>query len=215
MERRSHPHECDIDPFYIVLLSFLKSLPWPIVVGFAAYLYRDQITDLIPRVRELGPTGAKFDPVEQQNRTEDKLLAPAVPLNLTPALKKKEIEIRASLKDIQDEQKFSKLVFDLSVFQMSWIFERAYGSIFGSQIRLMRHLHNRRSVYRDEAVSFYNEAKVTSPAPYSNYTFEQWIAYIESFGFVVRDSGKILITDVGDDFVVYITSQRLTGNRAL
>jgi hypothetical protein len=94
-----------------------------------------------------------------------------------------------------------------------WIisfFERAYLTIFGSQLAAMQALNSGGPEGFPLATirPFYDLGASNFPSVYENYTFEQWLGYLESSQLVARLPGdRITISINGRAFLKYLVHQ--------
>ena len=116
---------------------------------------------------------------------------------------------RYQLETTRVDARIDLLVNRLAVAQLSSIFERAYGAIYGSQIAALRALSKAGgAVTNIQALEYFNEAKSTKPE-LSNVEFSVWLEFLRVFNLVKIENEKILITDLGSDFLLYLTAQNL------
>ena len=54
---------------------------------------------------------------------------------------------------------------------------------------------------------YYDLAKGQAPELYENYSFEQWLTFMENHRLVGRKESKVAITLVGREFLKYLVNQ--------
>ena len=95
------------------------------------------------------------------------------------------------------------------------IFERIYGVIFGSQIAGLRALvAGGGTVPLVDAVKYFDDWKSKTPG-LAPVEFDQWIGFLKSFDLMRVENDKVSITDVGREFLLYLSSSNLNGMKAL
>jgi hypothetical protein len=202
------------------LIGALKGLWWPIAAVIIAAVYKAEFRLLLPRLRRAGPTGVEFDPAGQQQAAQAATVAnnPA-PGQLrefpgmvrTPAIERLERQLHTQLSaitNLSEDEKRDLLVRILAQAQLEAAFERIYNIIFGSQIAFLRRLNGpalRLSV--EDAHSFFEPYARQFPQIYANFTFNQWLDFLKNVGLVTQNGDLIEITDLGRDFLVYITAR--------
>lgn len=204
-----------------VFVDFVRAIAWPLMIVGIAYWFREQIKELLPRIRRAGPTGIEVDPAGQAGKQKAAEAETTVPGKLeefpgiarTPAIQHVEQKLLTEVSKLEETQdkKIALLVRFLAQLQIEVAFERMHNVIFGSQILGLRRLNESGSATIDEAREFFNEhAAQPFPELYSDYSFEQWIGYLLAVGLIVQNGNTIQITDLGRDFLIYLTAHRLT-----
>jgi len=85
--------------------------------------------------------------------------------------------------------------------------EITWAYIFKSQILMLAELNRKAGIMPlTEARAFYDNAKITYPQVYSNYSFNEWLAFIKSQQLLIHHPSDMLeITVRGKDFLKYLT----------
>jgi hypothetical protein len=204
------------------LLGALGKFWWPLAVVIVAALYKTELRLLLPRLRRAGPTGVEFDPADAQkagsekpSTTEPGKLAEFRGITRTPAIERTERQLHAALENMNmpPDEKSALLVRLLAQAQLEAAFERIFNLIFGSQILALRRLNERNHVTIDEAKEYFEVVTAPFSDFYKNYGFEGWLGFLIGNGLVARDGNLIQITDLGRDFLLYLTSRRLAENK--
>lgn len=195
--------------YLTLLVDLLKGIAWPIVVFVIAYVFRQPLKELFPRITKAGPTGIEM--AEAQQVQVSKWSGELLPgVQRTPAIEAQEKTLYARLDDITVEKRTGLLVNALAVAQLSSRFERIYGAIYGSQIAGLRALVNAGGkVTSADALQFFNDMKSKKPEM-SNIQYEAWLEFLRLAGLITIDSETISITDMGRDFPLYLTVANLT-----
>jgi hypothetical protein len=115
--------------------------------------------------------------------------------------------------NMPEDQKRDLLIRVLAQAQLEAAFERIYNLIFGSQIVALRRLNEAGRVSVEGSRAFFEPYTRQYPQIYNNYSFEQWANFLKNVGLVVQNGNLFEITDLGRDFLIYITARRLTENK--
>jgi hypothetical protein len=201
-------------PYLTLFVELVKGTAWPALIFGLVYLFRRPLQELMPRVRRAGPTGIELE-VPQQTALISKWTGELKQLpGLTRTLPIENLEktLHTQLESTRVEERVDLLVNRLAVAQLSSVFERVYGSIFGSQIAGLRALVNAGgAVTNADALRYFNEVK--SNKPELKVEFGAWLEFLRVFTLVKIENEKISITDGGRDFLLYLTSQNLNENK--
>jgi hypothetical protein len=61
--------------------------------------------------------------------------------------------------------------------------------------------------------NFFKPFEQQFPEIYTNYSFDSWLAFLVNSGLAVQDGEFLQITDIGRDFLSYLTERRLFENK--
>ena len=112
-------------------------------------------------------------------------------------------------------QEIKEILADEEALQLRCAYSEINHSIFGSQLALLQALNVQSSPVESEFLfSFYESAKQQYPDFYSSYTFESYVSYLQSAGLVNTERGKSSITELGRDFLAFLTESCIDTNRA-
>lgn len=120
-------------------------------------------------------------------------------------LKAYTLEIENKLKKDLSESPYKKIdimVRDSTNYRIATEFERIYRIIFGSQIRLLRHLDATKILTKNEVVKFFKQEKRKMPD--SNIELDPWIKFIVSQGLMDYKDDEYKITNKGQAFIAYL-----------
>lgn len=203
-------------PFVLAIVDLLKTIAWPLVVMIVAIYYKTEtIKDLLPRLRKAGPTGVEFDPAAQQKTIASDIVASSSELkqknNLlppTPAISQVESKLADDLKKIDPGDQIALLTRELAVARLIVAFERIYRVLFGSQIYGLRRLNEVQKATIADAHALYETFRSQTPSDYP-ISFDVWIGFLKNQELVKENNGTVEITDIGRDFLLYITQNRL------
>lgn len=209
--------------FVNAVVTLLTSVAWPAAVIVIAVIYKVDIQSLLPRLRKAGPTGVELDPAEQQKKVSSTAVVQPGSVELkqlpgvgrTPAIEQVEREIHVSLSKIDEENRTDILVRSLAESQLAATFERIYNVIFGSQITVLKRLNELGQVSIADAKEFYEQVAADHPDVYSRFSFEAWLGFLISQGLVRTHDGFLQITELGREFLLYITVRRMPENKGL
>jgi hypothetical protein len=199
------------------MTDILKVIAWPIAVGacfvFSCIYFRRHLAALLDRTTSVGKEGLKTSPPTGQTTQEIDKIKQArelVEALTSPVIREREDGIRKELKDkgLQDDSETVKvLVRYLATTQLIVRFEELYRIIFGSQIFLLKAANeNRAAGLHDKFVHdhFTQVQQIFAP------TFDQWktenyVHFLISSSLLVKDGDSYRITNLGVDFLEWIT----------
>jgi hypothetical protein len=134
-------------------------------------------------------------------------------LTRTPPIAAIEKSIHKALEIYKPETYVDLLVRHLAQSRLETVFERVYGAIYGSQIAGLRELIKRGGkISMADAVKGFDEAKSRSAFP-ANFTFDLWLQFLKAFDFIEAEDNEIRITDIGKDFLLYLSARGLPENK--
>jgi hypothetical protein len=215
--------------------TVFHDLGWPlavvVIVVFLGIGWRKSISKLIlgARLKKL-PGGLEFDAAPQQQiepPKEDVQLVPAtiVPAAVTadaaaindPVLGPRIRAIRADLDKQPSDPAIREglLVHALAVSQVNHENARIARFIFGSQLDILNHLNARSATGEtlQNIRAFYDKAVQDFPAFYSSYSFESYLAFLETQQLVIREDQQLKITPRGQALLHYMIATGDTSPR--
>ena len=92
---------------------------------------------------------------------------------------------------------------------LSWLCERTYRTIFGSQIRALESLNVVGPQSRELVEVDYDIAAHANPELYDHYPFESWFGYLTGSHLVVEQDDLVHITHFGRVLLIYMVQQGL------
>lgn len=209
--------------------EILKTTAWPVVSLITLFVLKAPISDLIRRFKKIGYDKAGIEIESQNLQKEDKektrieiLGKESNNANIEKALAlfrpetieffENAVKQETSLDSIKTSEEKEKVLYRYSqALYLIMHFNKIYETIFGSQLRLLQILNG--SVNEDKSsLSFiYENAKKRDPKFYENYSNDQYLEYLKSFGLILFETnGKIVITILGRDFLKYIIETGLS-----
>jgi len=117
----------------------------------------------------------------------------------------KNIRLIAEKNEPADHEGFYTRFIGVGV--VSYLHEYTWLTIFGSQLRMVLDMNGRNGwMPLADSKNYYDKASLQYPDVYSNYSFEQWIAYMKEQGLILQHPSNMLeITVRGKDFLKYLT----------
>jgi hypothetical protein len=183
---------------------------WPLVVlllGFGfMFLFKRPIAGLLDRTKRVSKSGL-------ETFENPQVPAPHTPDPLTefmgsfdnPLLRQQETDIDRDLQNrgfTETNAIIKALTRSLAGTQILAAFERVQNIIWASQISLLTVLNGLpNGMTEDEARPFYDNAAAGFPVLYEHYTFDNWLAFLESQMLIERRSGRINISLFGREFL--------------
>lgn len=194
----------------------MDAFAWPaavlIIVVFALIIFRKEISSLLNRTKEIGTSGLKaYDTPPTQPTDEKKSVDEFFRSFENPLLLEAEELILNDLKNrkIETSQEREKtLLRALASTNLLLHFERVHGTIWLSQLAALRYL-NQRDTGAERADlyhHFYETAKAAYPNWYENYSFDQWLEFLQSFTLVALKDSRLFISVAGREFLQYLTA---------
>ena len=181
-------------------------------------IFRKPITRFLDRVKEIGKTGIYADVGAQETAKSE--VGPSAADELArlfdnQLLVQRENQIRTELVRMRiGEDQIQKEKFLLRVIAAQTLvqeFETTYRTIWGSQLNALEITNTTPGgVSLGFIETLYNQAAARDDKLYANYSFEQWLEYIERQSLSIRKDDKIHITLTGREFLKYIMHQGYT-----
>lgn len=203
-------------PYLVVITDFLKGVAWPLAAIWIASRFSSEIKQLIPNIRQVGPTGVHIEKAEQDGvKPED--LEPGDLSNFAldplddPVAANIERTTYEVLDTIPQEEQVARLTRALSIQQMNKSFAICYSGIFGSQIRALHEL-NSRSVTQDQAKFMFHELKEEIPS-LAEFNLEQYLQYLFAWSLIEKTEGAYRITKTGQGFLRFLVDSKLSEDR--
>ncbi len=115
------------------------------------------------------------------------------------------IEIENILKKDLASSPYKKvdiMIRDSANYRIATEFERIYRIIFGSQIRLLRHLDTTKTLTKNEVAKFFKQEKRKMPD--SDIELEPWTKFVVSQGLMEYKNDEYNITNKGRAFIAYL-----------
>jgi hypothetical protein len=202
------------------IIELAKALAWPAVVGGGLWYFRDSIIANLPRVTRVGPVTLDAPPAQKPpviaDSTSNEAIQRVEALLPPELLAEGRNLIEASVpRDAQGDKiaEVQYLTTLAATLTMIALFEKAYGTIWGSQLRLLQSL-NAIPQSVQNAKAFYDQAALAVPAAYENYSFEQWIRFLMESVLITKSSeSQFSITLRGRAFLRFIVDHGYSVDR--
>jgi hypothetical protein len=208
--------------------SVLAALGWPhfaFLFGLIFVLaFRKQIGSLLGRVTSIDKSGIKTQSAPELQLEDHKRAEVAHELmqaiGSSVALNDVEGRIRAELaaKSLPVDSETSKVLLKyLAATTLRVEFEQIHSLIFGSQIFLLKKLNEvaGRGRPRADLQKHFEHVKGLYPESFSDWGLEQYIEFLVGRSLVIETGGIFHITNLGNDYLVWITRSNRPENRAL
>lgn len=202
-------------------IELIDSIKWPIVAIVAILLLVKPIKNLINRITKVGYGDKSIEAtqqtvtkkIEQQEiSTIDRALGMFRTETIEMFVKAVESETEIS-KLSTDEEKIDRLKNYSTIIYVMRHFDHIYSSIFGSQIRILERLNTLQPEDKESLQFYYDNAKGYNPKFYENYPYENYLNFLFSFNLIREDDGFIQITNLGVDFLKYLTETNKDVNK--
>jgi hypothetical protein len=197
-------------------LDFVKHIAWPVVVLTLAFCFRRDLHYLATRVTIAGPAAVEFDPQRQLT------IPPLTPGELkelpglarTKVMGELEAELHKQLQLFDADKRLDLTVHYLAQSRLEQLFEWIYGQIFGSQIATLRSLVAAACTLAD-VITYFDNVKSSEGARYQNVSFDQWSAFLRNQQLIRVVGDRVEITDVGRDFLLFLSARGRPENKPL
>lgn len=198
------------------LTETLPIIVWPVAVTciavvFMLIFYRP-LSGLINRIKEISRDGI-ISPVKNQQKenTADKPDIEELMQSFDLAsLKENEKLIRKDLKEkglAEDTETVKVLVRHFAWAQLRALFESANSTIYGTQLEALKVMNGTsKPMSQDSLETFYDRARKNFPNIYEDFSFNQWLSYLLGYSFIFLEDSGYKISQLGRDFLVYLTS---------
>lgn len=198
----------------------MESWAWPLVtliLGLAAMLiFRRPLTRFLERAEEMGPKGIRAgSPLAQEVGTAVQP-SPADELLRSfdnALLVVRENYIRAELQRLNITQVTEReriLIRLLAAVAIVSGFERTYSLIWGSQLGVLQFLNPAGVVATELLRPWYNLGTAMEQDLYRDYTFDQWLSFLQQSLLINRIDDTVEITLEGREFLKYVIHQGYT-----
>jgi hypothetical protein len=120
----------------------------------------------------------------------------------------REIEHKGETADI--------LIHSIAIAQTNTWFERAYSTIFGSQISLMRRITGfPEGIPHKSLEEHFEDVQNKQPESFNNWTLDQYLRYLFNMKFVEQKGDNFLVTKRGIDFLGILSMTNYSESKVL
>lgn len=211
--------------------AFWTGLEWPhaalAIFCLTAFFFKKEIREFIPRITEFGASGVRLSDavVQNQQKASAESVVKSMPeggINLGaefPALMKITMgSVDVELEKLSEaDKKISFLRAYLSYWRAMYIFENFYSTIFGGQIKILQFLNNFGSAgCSKEQVRNLWDARVEANKPLMEaWQFETYLKFIFDHALAEVKGESLVITDLGREFLMWMTKYGKLDNKPL
>lgn len=197
------------------MASFVN--PWSfavvLIVVIAMIIFRKPITEKILQVKKASKGGVDFDTEQSKGKVPPSLAKTADDLIRDydgPMVREIENDFKTRLEGMPDSEKIKALSRLFAAGVWSYLAINTYRLIFGSQISALDFLNTQDKIPRESLRPFYAAAAAQHPDFYQNYSYDQWIGFLESHVLVRHEADLIYITVRGRDFLQFLVKDNLS-----
>jgi len=210
---------------WVLLTPVAVAAAWPAAIVLLAWKFEPEIRALFKRAVELKLLGGSVTLIDEARAVDQveqgSVIEPGKPQIIqfhplfTPADEITESSLSKVFGD-NIEQKYSNLKRWYSQIFWSFLCERNYRTIFGSQIACLNFLNiNPAGASGDYLRPFYDEAIKIWIREYEGYTFDRWMGFLIKIELVEERDSKYYITMQGRGFLTYLTENGIAPTKPL
>lgn len=107
------------------------------------------------------------------------------------------------------------LLRHLAGTQMLLYFEKIHATIFGSQIRLLRLLNSSNKLSEEDVFKYFSDVKKRFSDTLNSWSVEDYLGYLYNSSLISKENDKIFITNLGVEYLVWITRYKITEDKPL
>lgn len=195
----------------------MQYFAWPAVVLllglFAILVFKRPLSRFLDRANKIGKGGIEAGQPIQEKAGEIKPSPTEAFLKSfdNALLVQREEFIRNELLKLQINQPTERekvLIRLLAAFSVIQAFENAYMFIWGSQIAVLQYLNSAgQDTHLELLKPWYEQAVGGEPEFYNNYSFDQWLGFLEGHLLIIRRGGTITISLEGREFLKYLVDR--------
>jgi hypothetical protein len=207
--------------------EIIKSLSWPHFVFLLAlvfmFLFKSQLAGFLSRVTSIAPSGVTAAPAPEAQREKKKTEAvQELLLAIGDSIVLRDIEgrITSDLKDrgLETEGDTVKvLIKHLAAARILLEFEQIHNLIFGSQIYLLKKLNEvvGQGQKKEFVIAHFDQVKKFYKEQLSDWSFEQYMAFLLSRYLVTVDKEIYHITNLGVEYLTWMARNGRSESRPL
>jgi hypothetical protein len=108
-----------------------------------------------------------------------------------------------------DARKIEYLIGHLALAILAKDFECLNSVLYGNQVRLLEHLNsNTEGDTADNLKAFYSSASARYPSAYKNYSYDQYLDFLEKSQLITKKDKRYLISNLGRDYLSFLVKLR-------
>lgn len=203
--------------------SILEVVKWPLVVVAALLIFRRPVNSLLGRVTSLGKDGLKANPsTEQSSPGQERFPRDNEQLSDqdSASLVQRRRAIRQHLADgglASQGESTDYLVRLLAITQLHLNFEQIYRAIFGSQIFFLRRANENRisGISRELAVNHFSNVQSSFAPSFDGWDLRGYMRFLLDAELLGERDGAYLITELGVDFLQWLSRYGIPEGKSL
>jgi hypothetical protein len=198
-----------------IVQQLVALISWPVaglIFGLVAmFFFRQPLVRLLDRTRRITRTGLEADAPPQDTAIKPSAAEELQRLFDNALLVQRETQIRSELerlafRDPSEREKF--LIRILAAAAIIQQFERTYAQIWGSQLGALQFLNSLPAGADAQVIRpWYDQAAGRDPQIFQNYSFDQWLGFLQSQQLIIRKENMVAITLEGREFLKYLLHQ--------
>ena len=188
-----------------------------VIVTIFIVIFRTPIIRMIGRIKKLGKGGFELDTEQSKNEIQQSPTKTADDLIKgidNQLIREIENEFKQHLDGMPDSEKIKALSRLFAASLWGYMATNTYRLIFGSQIAALEFLNSHHKVPRDSLRPFYAAAANRHPDFYQNYSYDQWLGFLESQVLILYDADLIGVTVRGQEFLQHLVRDKLSKVKA-
>jgi hypothetical protein len=213
------------------IIKLLDIITWPFIIFVILFLFKDSLRGLIDRIKKINYKDATI--LTRMVNQKDKNENPGIDEEIKNTNNEKIHELKTfysekTVKKFEDNlqeemgiskkknlNRVSRYLYNYSIIKnITAYFKNIYNKIYGSQIRLLNKLNNKKQPV-GKVKEFYKKIKNIYPQIYSSYSFDKYLNYLKSEQLIKRNKENFQITDRGKDFINFMEKKDLPANKPL
>ncbi|HEX9595428.1 MAG TPA: hypothetical protein VF982_00995 [Anaerolineales bacterium] len=197
--------------------NFLAAVAWPGLALYFLWKFEPEIRRKFQGLKQATKDGLVF--AEQNALSARDPSSPTALASLPkplPTIQALETELREGLSDYNADKHIDLLLRNLAQSRVERAFEAVYAEIFDSQVKGLLELHNAGgAINRADAEQYFGQVKLKFPDAFGNTSFDQWFSYVQRNRLAQERDGKIILTDMGRDFLEFAQAYKVGAVRPL
>lgn len=136
---------------------------------------------------------------------KDELMYALKDFNTPTMVKQISEDLLKNIDSVPEAKRVNLLILRLAEARVDSHFERTYRLIYSSQIKMLKYLNTVYEVNRDKAQELFQSYH----SYYDNEIFESWLKFLKKTLLIQEINNSFQITEIGKDFLVYLTKYGL------
>ncbi|MFH6947312.1 hypothetical protein ACHRV6_02370 [Flavobacterium sp. FlaQc-51] len=207
-------------------LDFISSVSWPITTLIILFSFKKPIIRLLKNIKKVTYGNTEIETTfvnKQRDRTKIDLLTEGIDFSYIDNVLNKFsetsrttafqiIENETKISEVEKpQQKYERLLKYSQLLIIVKNAEKIYQLIFGSQIRLLQRLNYSITENSNDLKFYYDSAVEYNPKIYKDYSYKSYLNFLIINDLIILDEEKesLTITDIGKDFLRYLTEANL------